>query len=208
MRVTSVRAERVAAERTLDRLIDQLEAEADDRRLDARPGQERGQSVQLPHLPGRIPVRGIFQRVRDAEQEVGDGHVAADRIGVVGHCWGGRVAWLAACHVPQLAACGIFYGGRIKRAMGEGSPPPIDLAAQINCKVAGFWGNDDQNPPSADVDDYAAALTAANVPHEFHRYEGAGHGFQDFTNEERYQPEAAENAWSKLLVFLGEELGS
>lgn len=134
-------------------------------------------------------------------------NVAEHRIGVVGHCWGGRVAWLAACHIPEIAACGICYGGRIKRAMGEGNPPPIDLAAQINCKVAGFWGNEDQNPPPADVDDYAAALAAADVPHEFHRYDGAGHGFQDFTNEARYRPEAAEDAWSKLLAFLGEELG-
>ena len=129
------------------------------------------------------------------------------RIGVVGHCWGGRVAWLAACHIPGIAACGIFYGGRIKRAMGEGSSPAIDLAAQINCKVSGFWGNDDQNPPPADVNDYAAALTTARVLHEFHRYDGAGHGFQDFTNDERYRPEASEDAWSKLLTFLGEELG-
>ena len=43
--------------------------------------------------------------------------VDSTRIGVVGHCWGGRVAWLAACHIPQLAACAVFYGGRIKLAI-------------------------------------------------------------------------------------------
>ena len=47
---------------------------------------------------------------------VNDPEVRADKIGVVGHCWGGRVAWLAACHIAELAACAIFYGGRVKLA--------------------------------------------------------------------------------------------
>ena len=68
---------------------------------------------------------------------------------VVGHCWGGRVAWLGACHIPELAACAMFYGGRIKLALGEGNPPAIDLADRIRCPVAGFFGNEDQNPVPA-----------------------------------------------------------
>ena len=65
--------------------------------------------------------------------------VDALRIAVVGHCWGGRVAWLAACHLPDLAACAIFYGGRVKIPMGPGNTAPIELAANIRCPVAGFF---------------------------------------------------------------------
>ena len=43
--------------------------------------------------------------------------VAADRIGILGHCWGGRVAWLGACNNPQYKACIVFYGGRIKTSL-------------------------------------------------------------------------------------------
>ncbi|MCZ6710083.1 MAG: dienelactone hydrolase family protein [Gammaproteobacteria bacterium] len=135
-----------------------------------------------------------------------DPNVIADKIGVVGHCWGGRVAWLAACHIPEIAACGIFYGGRIKLAMGAGNPPAIELAGQIGCHLVGFWGNEDTNPPPEDVDELSAALDAANVPHTFHRYDGAGHAFQNFPTPERYRPEASEDAWAKLLDFLAEEL--
>ena len=134
-------------------------------------------------------------------------NVDAQRIGVVGHCWGGRVAWLAACHIPELRACGVFYGGRIKLAMGEGNPLPIELAPNIPCPVVGFFGNDDQNPTPEDVDDYSAALTAAGVAHEFHRYDGAGHAFQNFPTPDRYREQASEDAWSKLLAFLNRELG-
>lgn len=134
--------------------------------------------------------------------------VDAGRIGVVGHCWGGRVAWLAACHIPQLAACAIFYGGRIKLAMGPDAVPPITLAGNIPCPVIGFFGNDDRNPTPADVDDYSAALSAAGVAHSFHRYDGAGHAFQNFPSPERYRQAASEDAWEKVLAFTTETLGA
>lgn len=133
--------------------------------------------------------------------------VDADRIGIAGHCWGGRVAWLGACHIPALAACALFYAGRIKLGMGDGNPPAIDLADRIRAPVAGFFGNDDQNPTPADVDDYGAALAAAGVPHTFHRYDGAGHAFQNFPTPERYREEASEDAWAKVLDFLAATLG-
>lgn len=128
------------------------------------------------------------------------------RVGIVGHCWGGRMSWLGACHMPTLKACAIFYGGRIKVQMGPNTPPPIELAGNIKCPVTGFFGNDDQSPSPADVDDYDAALSAAGVPHTFHRYDGAGHAFQSFNSPERYRKEASEDAWQKVLAFMGEAL--
>jgi len=132
--------------------------------------------------------------------------VDPQRIGIVGHCWGGRVAWLGACVEPSIAACAMFYGGRIKLAMGEGSPPAIELAGNIRCPVAGFFGNDDKNPTPEDVDDYAAALRDAGVPFEFHRYDGAGHAFQNFPTPDRYRAEQSEDAWVKVLAFLARKL--
>lgn len=128
------------------------------------------------------------------------------RIGAVGHCWGGRVAWLAACHLPRLAAAAMFYGGRVKQPMGEGNPAPIELAGQIRCPIIGFFGREDQNPSPTDVDDYSAALRAAGVAHEFHRYAGAGHAFQNFPTPDRYRAEASEDAWTKVLQFFSAEL--
>lgn len=129
-----------------------------------------------------------------------------NRIGIVGHCWGGRVSWLGACHIPTLKACAIFYGGRVKVQMGPKTPPAIDLAGNIKCPVAGFFGNEDQNPSPEDVNDYDAALTAAGVPHVFHRYDGAGHAFQMFNNPDRYRERQSEEAWEKVLAFLGDNL--
>lgn len=133
--------------------------------------------------------------------------VDAARIGVVGHCWGGRVAWLAACHDDRYRACALFYGGRIKLPFADAGPPPITLADRIRCPVAGFFGNEDENPSPADVNDYEAALRNAGIEHEFHRYDGAGHGFQTSNMPERYREQVSEDAWAKALDFFTRQLG-
>ena len=132
--------------------------------------------------------------------------VDGERIGIVGHCWGGRVAWLGAGTNPRYKACAVFYGGRIRLTMGPNTPPAIDLAGNIACPVVGFFGNEDQTPSPEDVNAYEAALQSAGVRHRFHRYDGAGHAFQSFDREDKFHPEASEDAWGKVLAFLGEEL--
>ena len=132
--------------------------------------------------------------------------VDAERIGILGHCWGGRIAWLAAGHNPDFKACIVFYGGRIKISLADGATPPIQLARRIACPVLGLFGNDDKSPSPADVDDYEAALKDAGVTYTFHRYDGAGHGFQDFHDANRFCEKQSEDAWQKAIHFLDENL--
>jgi carboxymethylenebutenolidase len=181
---------------------------------------ENGYAVAVPYIfhwwPRSADVRVKAEAFRDDWTTLDldaayallarDPQVDADRIAIVGHCWGGRVAWLGACTNPAYQACAIFYGGRIKLAMGPDTPPAIDLAPNIRCPVIGFFGAQDRNPPPEDVDDYEAALRKAGVEHVFHRYHAAGHAFQSFNTPERYHHEASEDAWNKLLAFLGQKL--
>lgn len=134
------------------------------------------------------------------------GTVDSDHIGILGHCWGGRVAWLGACNNPDYKACAVFYGGRIKIPLADGGTPPIEQAGRIQCPILGIFGNKDRGPSPDDVNDYEAALKDAGIPHKFHRYDGAGHGFQDFTNNDRYRREQSEDAWSKAIGFFDRHL--
>lgn len=136
----------------------------------------------------------------------GQQEVDGGRIAIVGHCWGGRVALVGACHDLGYKAAVMLYGGRIKAGLGPGARAPIEMVERIRCPVLGIFGNDDENPSPADVDALGAALTAAGVSHVFQRYDGAGHGFQDFTNRERYRPTQSAEAWDRIMAFLARSL--
>lgn len=133
-------------------------------------------------------------------------NVEAPHIAILGHCWGGRVSWLGACHIAEFSACVMLYGGRIKLPFADQATAPIELADNMRGPVLGLFGNEDLNPSPGDVDDYQAALNAAGVRNEFHRYDGAGHGFQDFNKAERYRKVQSEDAWEKCIAFLDRHL--
>jgi carboxymethylenebutenolidase len=123
-------------------------------------------------------------------------------LAVLGFCMGGRITYMLAGARPTAwKAAGVFYGGNIMMPWGDG-PSPFDLTKNIACPVIGFFGLDDTNPSPADVDKIDAELTRHGKAHEFHRYTGAGHAFLNFTNAERYRPDQAKDAWSKVLGFL------
>lgn len=132
--------------------------------------------------------------------------VRADAIAIAGHCMGGRLAYLGATSNPHLKAAVVFYGGSILVAEGAGRQPPLALSRNIKCPVAGFFGKEDKNPSPADVEAIAAELRRHGIRHEFRFYDGAGHAFQNHTNERAYRKEAAEDAWVRMLAFLRQEL--
>jgi carboxymethylenebutenolidase len=126
------------------------------------------------------------------------------RLGVMGFCMGGRVAYLGACEIAELEAAAVFYGGNIMKALGDG-PSPFERSAQISCPVIGFFGAEDSNPSPDDVKKIAAELARLGKWHEFHSYNGAGHAFHNFTGE-RYRERAARASWQELLAFFAEYL--
>ena len=180
-----------------------------------------GYVAAAPDLYHRQPQDGAdmltrIGRLRDAEILV---HVDATiahlrglkdaRVGdlaVLGFCMGGRVPYMLAGARPAAwRAAGVFYGGNIMKPWGD-RPAPFELTSQIACPVVGFFGLEDTNPSPVDVDRIDAELARFGKTHEFHHYEGAGHAFLNFTNAERYRPEAAQDAWAKMLSFLERQL--
>lgn len=128
------------------------------------------------------------------------------RVGMMGHCMGGRMSFVGASTNPVFRACVVYYGGGMFVAWSDDGPTGVDMLKGLRCPVIGFFGNEDTNPSPEDVDAYATALASAGVEHVFHRYDGAGHAFQSFNNPERYRPQASEDAWKKVLAFFAEKL--
>jgi carboxymethylenebutenolidase len=126
---------------------------------------------------------------------------------ILGHCMGGRVAYLGASINAAYSAAVIYYGGNMFKVWGKGPKPPFDLLGGIKGRVIGFFGNDDKNPSPDDVNQIDAELTRLGINHEFHRYDGAGHAFQNFTREDQYREKVEKDSWAKTLVFLKDAIG-
>ncbi len=132
---------------------------------------------------------------------------ADGRLAIIGHCMGGRVAFLGAAVNPAITAAAIYYCGNMFKTWGKGEKPPFELLGGIRGPVIGFFGNDDKNPSPDDVNRIDAELARLGVAHEFHRYDGAGHAFQNFVRPEQYREAAEKDSWAKTLAFLGRALG-
>ena len=129
------------------------------------------------------------------------------RLAILGHCMGGRMAFLGGAADPSFRASVIYYCGNMFKPWGDGVPTPFERLKGLKGPVIGFFGNDDKNPSPDDVNKIDAELTRLGVRHAFHRYDGAAHAFQNFVRADSHRPAAADDAWAKTLAFLDRELG-
>ena len=109
----------------------------------------------------------------------------AGRVAVVGYCWGGTLAYLAACELP--VACAVsYYGGQIKDHLAKSPRRPVLY----------HFGEKDPYIPASDIE----KIRAADPTGEFHLYP-ADHGFNC---EERgsYDAASAQLALTRTHAFL------
>jgi len=133
----------------------------------------------------------------DADKAIADIATAIDwvsatcgKVGVIGFCWGGTLAWIAACRLPVAAAVG-YYGGRIGNYAQETPHAPVML----------HFGRQDTHIPAEEV----AKVQAAHPSVEVHWYD-AGHGF-NCDARASFNLEAAKQARERSLNFLTRNLG-
>jgi len=137
------------------------------------------------------------------------GKANADRLGITGFCWGGRVVWLYAAHNPRLDAGVAWYGRLVPNAQGSPNPlqpeHPVDVAGRLKAPVLGLYGGKDQGIPLETVERMRAALknskTKEGRASEIVVYPEAGHGFHaDY--RPGYDREAAADGWRRLQEWF------
>ena len=107
------------------------------------------------------------------------------KLGVIGYCFGGTMAWVAAARLHPSAAVG-YYGGRIGNYAGETLSAPVML----------HFGKQDTHIPAEEVE----KVHAAHPEVEIFWYD-AGHGF-NCDARGSYNKEAALEARERTLRFL------
>jgi len=133
------------------------------------------------------------------------------KVGVFGTCSGGRHGFLAACRLKGFDALVECWGGGVVMKQDELTPKrpvaPIDYTKDLSCPMIGLFGNDDKSPSPEQVNQHEAELKKYDKNYEFHRYDGAGHGFF-YYDRPAYRQEQAVDGWKKIFVFLEKNLGS
>ncbi len=181
---------------------------------------QAGYAAAAPDLYHRLDARldGMqkMKQLKDREVEADvnaavewlRGHPAVDRerLGLIGFCMGGRVAYLMAAANSHFKAAVVYYGGNIMVPWGEGAAAPFARTAEIHCALLFHFGVEDSNPSPADMHKLDAELTRCGKAHEFHAYANAGHAFMNFSNAERYRESAAASSWPRTLDFFARHL--
>ena len=132
------------------------------------------------------------------------------KVGVFGTCSGGRNTFLTACRIQGFDAAVDCWGGRVVASgddlTAKQPVAPIDYTKDLSCPLLGLFGEDDQNPTPAQVDQHEEELKKHNKVYEFHMYPNAGHGFF-YYDRAAYRQEQAVDGWEKLFAFFGKHLG-
>ncbi|HUQ08887.1 MAG TPA: dienelactone hydrolase family protein [Steroidobacteraceae bacterium] len=140
----------------------------------------RGYRLQIPKEKTLLDLTACINVVRHS-----------GRVAMVGYCWGGTLAYLAACELP--VACAVsYYGGQIKEHLQKSPKRPAMY----------HFGEKDPHIPVSDID----RIRAADPNGIFHLYP-ADHGFNC---EDRATYDAASSALARerTLGFLAEKLES
>jgi carboxymethylenebutenolidase len=173
------------------------------------PGAEPDDASAASRAAGGVPDDRLVGDVSGARDYLLGLPTSNGRTGVIGFCSGGRQSVLAACRLPFDAAVDCY--GAFVLTSPEGSEmvvrPLGDLLEDLRCPLLGLFGSEDSHPAPAEVDELDELLTALGKPHEFHRFDGAGHGF--FAVERAgYRSSAAAEAWPIVRRFFDTHLSS
>ncbi len=153
--------------------------------------------VDIGYSPADIEVGRTFipkmqwdNTMRDLAAAI-DNLKSAGRLGVLGYCWGGTVAWVAAARLTRLDCAVAYYGGGIANMVDE----------KPQCPVMFHWGATDHAIPVE-----AAKKVAAAHPTALSYIYQAGHGF-NCDQRGSYDAESARLARTRSLEFLRKHIG-
>jgi carboxymethylenebutenolidase len=171
------------------------------------PGASHDDAAAAARAQGGVPDDQVVGDVAGAAAYLRGLSNSNGKIGVIGHCSGGRHTFLVSTELPIDAGV-VCYGGLI---VGETPPqmasmvPLVDRSPKVQCPLLGLFGNDDKFPTPEQVDVLDQALTEAGKEHEFHRYDGAGHAFFS-PDRPSYRVEAAVDGWQRIDAFFAKHL--
>lgn len=140
------------------------------------------------------PAKGL-QTIEEAINELK--RRGATKIGVIGWCFGGGWSLQTGINFPKEIDATVLYYGQL-----ETDPARLKM---LDMPVLGIFGAEDQGIPIEQVKRFKATLDSLGVKGTVKIYPNASHAFANPSGE-RYNAEAAKDAWEKTTAFLAEYL--
>ncbi|HEX2974912.1 MAG TPA: dienelactone hydrolase family protein [Bacteroidales bacterium] len=122
--------------------------------------------------------------------------LSTGKVGCTGFCWGGAMTNQVAVNAPDLDAAVPYYG----------MPPKDEDVEKIKAPILAHYAGNDERINAA-VPAFEAALKKYGKEYQMFFYEGAQHAFNNDSNPERYNAEAAKLAWGRTIEFFKKKLG-
>ncbi|AFY35430.1 dienelactone hydrolase family protein [Calothrix sp. PCC 7507] len=125
----------------------------------------------------------------------------ANKLGITGFCWGGRITWLYAAHNPNVKA-GVAWYGRLVGDATELTPKhPVDIASTLKVPVLGLYGGKDTGIPLNTVEQIRDRLKSSSSKSEIIVYPDAPHAFfADYRPS--YREKEAKEGWKRLQTWF------
>jgi len=174
------------------------------------PGADPADAAAAVRAQGGVPDEQVIGDVAGAAAYLRSLPSSNGRVGVIGHCSGGRQSVLVACHLDLDAAVdcyGAYVTGTVPADWPLRITNLVDQVPNLRCPLLGLFGNDDKFPTPEQVDELEQLLRENGKQYEFHRYDGAGHAFFA-TDRPSYRVEAANDGWERIAAFYRATLGS
>ena len=145
---------------------------------EAEVQQGRGYRLQIPKEKTLLDLTACINVIKHS-----------GRVSIVGYCWGGTLAYIAACELPVFCAVS-YYGGQIKDHLDKSPRRPVMY----------HFGEKDPHIPLSDID----RIRAADPTGIFHLYP-ADHGF-NCDERGSYDAASATLARERTLQFLNAQM--
>jgi carboxymethylenebutenolidase len=148
-------------------------------------------SDNVPGALGNIDPDQFVEDFRSGWRYLqGQPFAEADKVGMMGFCFGGGVTWRVATQMPELLAAVPFYG----------PAPDIQDVPNIRAAVLAIYGELDSRINSS-IPAIEKAMQENNKIYEKMIYPNADHAFHNDTGP-RYNPEAAKDAWARTVAWF------
>lgn len=121
--------------------------------------------------------------------------LSTGKVGCTGFCWGGAMTNQVAVNAPDLDAAVPYYGRQ----------PAAEDVEKIKAPIMAHYAGNDAGI-NAGIPAFEEALKKYGKEFQIFMYEGASHAFNNDSNPERYNEQAAKLAWGRTIAFFKEKL--